>query len=383
MNGIDIIDYSLPGAILGIADSKKTKIIATGLADIRVETPMRNDHLFQIGRVTRLFTVIYILRLVEQGALELDKSLQFIAQTHTQDNGRLQVLVDQYSYLKPITLRELLNNTSGIPSFDKTLRYQKMFYVKPKKVWQAEGYLDLVTGSDVEFQLAYHLPVRGKYADSTTNYVMVTMVIEAVMGRPCSELMQDYFTELRLSNTFYMSQGVLDKSLLPRIARGYLPLSHPEADCFDFLPTYIFNNHRELKVHDVTESYNFNGLAGSANFSSVGDLMQLMQMLMAGELLDQSTMKEMFHAVPASLAPLSVNRIDGYGLGCFKTHYKNWGEIIWSAGNNYGYSLLLGHAFKINTTFCIAINISWQRMQLQNSRLVKNVLESMFLKSKS
>lgn len=92
------------------------------------------------------------------------------------------------------------------------MAYQKMFMAKPNKVWQAEGYLDLITGSSVRYRLGYELPVRGIFSDSATNYIIAGFVLEAASGRKSSQQMRELFDLMDLKSTYYSSYGVLDKS---------------------------------------------------------------------------------------------------------------------------------------------------------------------------
>lgn len=148
MQPINIIKHNLPGAILSVCKTgNHIHHYYSGYADIKTKEILFDKHIFSIGKITRLFTAIIILKWVEEGILDLDAPLAILSNQHRLDGGRLKLLVDLYPYLKSLTLRELLNHISGLPSYDETVAYQKMFTEKPNKIWQAEGYLDLITGS--------------------------------------------------------------------------------------------------------------------------------------------------------------------------------------------------------------------------------------------
>src|SRR3990167_4016916 len=155
---IDIINYNLPGIIVSVADSgHKINHYSAGVSDVENDTPFSPDHIFQNGRITRTFTAALVLKLVEKGVLDLDMPIDILADEYVLDGGRLRLIVNQYPYLKPITLRELLNHTSGIPSYDQTIQYQHMLFKNPRKVWQMEEYLDLITGKEVRYLLGNYL----------------------------------------------------------------------------------------------------------------------------------------------------------------------------------------------------------------------------------
>lgn len=374
MKAIDTVKYNLPGAILSVCESgNKIRHYCLGAGDIKENKTFDPNMLFQTGRITRMFTAAIVLKLVESGVLDLDMPMDSLAHKHRLDSGRLQLIVNQYSYLKPLTLRELLNQTSGLPSYDQTARYQRMFFEKPKKVWQAEGYLDLITGNEVRYRLGYELPIRGIYSESTTNFIILTLVLEAATGQHVSQQMRLFFDWFGLNNTHYSSHGVLDEQLLPKLAHGYMPISHPWAEAFRHLPILTFNDNRELQVYDITNAYNFNGLAGSASISTTTDLIHWMKALVNGKVL-VSTFREMFKVVPVLSYGSSYEDQDFYGLGIHKTLSKRYGEIIWNAGNNFGYGALIAYSVDRDIAFALAVNVSRYMINIHSEGIVADVL---------
>ena len=363
---IDVLKNNFPGAIFSVCESgDKIQHYCSGVADIGKNIPLTPDHIFQIGEITRTFSAAIILRLVETGVVDLDMPLDTLSQEHHLDSGRLKLIVDLYPFLKPITVRELLNHTSGIPAYDETKSYEKMFFAKPKKVWQAEGYLDVITGEKIRYLVGYEAPVHRIFSDSATNYIMVSLVLEALTGQRVSQQMRGFFNLLDLQGAYYSSYGVLDQALLPRVAHGYLPASHPYASAFMRLPILTYNNNRELRVIDVTNAYNFNGLAGSAAMATTADLITVFKALMKGKIVT-SALKEMFSVVPVNPALSIGEDQDYYGLGIYKTISKRYGEIVWNAGNNDGYGVLVGCSLDRDITFAVAVNVSRQIINVHN-----------------
>lgn len=379
MKAVDTIKYNLPGAILSVCESEnKVQHFCSGIGDIQENLPFDADMLFQNGRITRMFTAAVVLKLVERGVLDLDAPIELLAHEHRLDSGRLQLIVNQYPYLKPLTLRELLNQTSGLSSYDQTARYQLMFFEKPKKVWQAEAYLDLITGEAIRYRLGYEPPIRGIYSESTTNYIIISLVLEAATGQKISQQMRLFFDSLGLHNTYYSSYGILDEQLLPKLAHGYIPVSHPWAETFRHLPVLTYNDNRELQVYDITNAYNFNGLAGSASMSTTTDLIHWMKALAKGKILT-SSFKEMFRVVPVNPIASPNQDQEYYGLGVYKTISKCYGEIIWNAGNNFGYGVLIAYSVNKDITFALAVNVSRRIINLHNEGVVAEVLKEILV----
>lgn len=374
---IDVVEYNLPGVVLSVAaGDQPIQHVCAGLADVEKHVPMQANTLFQIGKITRFLTASLILKLVESHALTLDMPLAHLARQHNLDDGRLMLMIRQYPYLKPITLRELLNTTSGLPAYEKTERYLEMLFSKPKKVWQVEGYLDLITGQNLNYRADYQPIGRGSFGDSATNYIIAGLVVEAATGQRFSHAMRDFFFEVGLNDSFYSGYGVLDHLLLPKLARGYLPLSHPHAQAFQTLPVLRYNHNRELCVFDVTEEYNSNGLSGSAALSTTADLITALRALLRGNIV-QTAVRDLFEGVSPHSTRKSRQDRELYGLGLYKTCSKQYGEIIWNAGNSYGYSVLLAHSIQKDITLCLAVNMSQQSFTVRSYGLVSDVLKSL------
>ncbi|MFV9994524.1 MAG: serine hydrolase [Coxiella endosymbiont of Dermacentor nuttalli] len=370
--------YNLPGAILSICKTENCiRHYCAGYADVETHESLSAEHIFQSGEITRMFTAALILKRVEEGVLDLDSPLAVLSNHHRLDGGRLKLIVDLYPYLKPVTLRALLNNTSGLPSYDRTVTYQKAFSDKPHKVWQAEDYLDLITGSNVRYRLGYVLPVRGVFSDSATNYIIAGLVLEASTGRKSSLQMQELFNSIGLRSTYYCPYGVLEKDLLPKLAHGYLPVSHLYASSFSHRKLVTYNNDCELKVYDVTDAYNFNGLAGTASLSNTNDLIYWMRMLLEGRILNGS-LKQLFNGVPVDIKTSSREDQDFYGLGIYKTKSRQSGDVIWSAGNNLGYGMLVAHIIERNITFALSVNISRKIINFHEPTLVVPIFQKLF-----
>lgn len=194
-------DYLIkPGAAglsIGVA-SKGQVVIAKGygLADAEFDVPADKNTMFRIGSITKQFTAAAIMRLVEQGKLSLDDDLsQFIPDFPLQGNS--------------VTVRQLLNHTSGIPSYaDLGEPWAK---VQPLELSHTEM-LALVKDKPFIFKPGV------KWAYNNTAYYMLGMIIEKVTAVSYAQHMQDeYFTPLSLGRTHYDSSSDLMKNR----AQGY------------------------------------------------------------------------------------------------------------------------------------------------------------------
>ena len=107
---VDEILYRRPavGLALGVVrDGRLEFFRGHGLADIASNTPISEDAVFRVGSITKLFTAIAVMQLVEQGLVELDAPAN--------DYLRAYTLIPAETGWRPATLRHLLTHTAGIP----------------------------------------------------------------------------------------------------------------------------------------------------------------------------------------------------------------------------------------------------------------------------
>src|SRR5262245_35217523 len=189
-----------PGAVgLSIGVARKGQVILAksyGLADAELDVPANKDTMFRIGSVTKQFTAAAIMRFVEQGKLSLDDDLsKYIPDFPLQGNA--------------VTVRQLLNHTSGIPSY--TSLGQEWAKLQPLELTHEEM-LALVKDKPFDFKPGE------KWAYNNTAYYMLGMIIEKVSGVSYAKHMQDeFFTPLKLERTRYDSNSTLMKNR----AQGY------------------------------------------------------------------------------------------------------------------------------------------------------------------
>src|SRR5262245_9217427 len=167
-----------------------------GFADLENDVPATAATVYRIGSVTKQFTSAAIMRLVEQGKVSLDDTLQkFLPNFPTQGNR--------------VTVRHLLNHTSGIKSYTS---------LGPK--WQRVNRLDLAQDSLVA--MFANEPFDFKPGDAwlydNSGYFLLGMIIEKLTGKSYGQYLQDeLFTPLGLKSTIYCDQAPLIKHR----AQGY------------------------------------------------------------------------------------------------------------------------------------------------------------------
>ena len=267
--GAAVAEHRTAGVSVAVVKNGRT-ILAKGygFADLENDVPATPETVYRIGSITKQFTSAAIIRLMEQGKLSLDDTLQkFLPDFPAQGNR--------------VTVRHLLNHTSGIKSYTS---------LGPK--WQRGVRLDLVPDSLVA--LFANEPFDFKPGDrwlyDNSGYFLLGMIIEKLSGKPYGQYLQDeLFTPLGLKSTVYCDQAPLIKHR----AQGYATK-----------PGGGFINAEPLSM---TQPY-----AAGSLCSTVNDLATWTLALSSGKVVSPASYKLM--TTPGTLndgKPLSY----GFGLG--------------------------------------------------------------------
>ena len=153
-------------------------------------TPITPDMLFAIGSAQKMFVGAAILQLAEEGKVSLDDSL--------------------YEWLPPypyvdstITIRQLLNHTSGLYNFVDNSDYWQAIFNDPAKIWTMEEII-------LSFNREPLYPKGTGWHYSQTGYNMLRMIIEKITGSDIPEVNSDRFwIPLELDHSFTSKNGEL------------------------------------------------------------------------------------------------------------------------------------------------------------------------------
>jgi D-alanyl-D-alanine carboxypeptidase len=270
-----------------------------GLANVKTREPLTVEHRFRVASVTKLFIAAAVLQLVDEGAFALDG-----------DAGPI---------IGDVTVRQLLNHTSGLPNFDDDL----VAFFEPYRRNPAHrselGPRELVALALERPRL--FAPGEG-WAYTGTNYQALGLLLEETTGTPLrDELKRRIFDPLGLGATDLPAETWP----VPGLARAYVPADNPMVPGPGPGPV------------DMTElDLPFNWTGGGI-VSSGHDLAHFLQALLGGELLPDDLRAEMLRTVPSDW-----DESDGYGLGiCEVTSLM--GRAASPCGAAWGHLGLGGH----------------------------------------
>lgn len=185
-----------PGATVLVA--KNGKVVyrkAFGMANLELGVPMRPEMVFEIGSITKQFTAVSILMLMEQGKLSLtDDITKFIPDYPAQGHN--------------ITIHHLLTHTSGIKSYTGMQEWQPLW----RKDMSPAEMIDVFKNQPMDFAPGE------KFLYNNSAYFLLGYIIEKASGLTYEQFLEDnIFKPLQMNNSYYGSH----KKIIPNRAAGY------------------------------------------------------------------------------------------------------------------------------------------------------------------
>jgi D-alanyl-D-alanine carboxypeptidase len=309
-------EFGVPGAAIGLWTPGGTWILATGLADVTSELPVRRRDYFAIRSITKSYTVTALLQLIAEshGALSLDDPIsRHLAGV---PNG------------EKLTLRQLANMTSGLYDYTQATSFREAFQADPTRYWTIDELL--ATAFDDQSHPPTNFEPGAQYQYSNTNTLVLGKLIEILTGRDFEDVLKDQIlARLELDSTAYLSGTKLPR---PGV-RGY------QADTVNAPPS------------DIVVSFSALGPAG-AIAATLHDLAAWGRALADGSLLPPDLQQQRFESHPTSDDPGSPV-YDAYGVGMGQVAGW-WGHT----GEGAGFEAAVFHQDDRNETFAVLLNAS-------------------------
>lgn len=168
-----------------------------GLADMEWDIPNEPDTKFRLGSITKQFTSMIILKLVQEGKLKLDGRITDYLPDYPKKTG------------DKITIHHLLTHTSGIPGYTEFPNFFRDFSRNPST---PQAFVRFFADSALLFEPG------AKFSYSNSGYFLLGVIIEKVTGRPYERILQEYILDpLNMKNTGYDHHD----TILKKRARGY------------------------------------------------------------------------------------------------------------------------------------------------------------------
>jgi CubicO group peptidase (beta-lactamase class C family) len=274
-----------PGAsVIIIKDGKVLYKKAYGMANLEDRARSTTKTNYRIASMTKQFTAMAIMILAERKRVSLDDPLT-------------KFFPDFPPYGKQITVRHLLNHTSGLPDYFDLIPAVMTTPLKDRDV------LNLLKRQDrTEF------PPGSKFRYCNAGYVLLALIVEEVSGESFPQfLKKNVFDPLRMTRTrFYEREDHGD----PNRAYGY--------------------SRTEKGFERTDQSLTSSVLGDGSLYSSVEDLYQWDQALYTSRLVSLEMLKQAF-------TPGAGTGEDAYGFGWFIDNYRGLRDV-WHGGNTIGFT---------------------------------------------
>jgi D-alanyl-D-alanine carboxypeptidase len=288
-----LVNAGAPGAVVVVRTQGGIREAAAGFARLRPREQMQATDRFRIASVTKTFVATAVLQLAAEGPLRLGDPVE----------RWLPGLVPNGA---SITLRQLLNHTSGLFNVNEDDDFKQALIADPGRSWSPRDVLAVAFSHPPLFAPGTN------WSYSNTNYVVLGLVIEAATGGTLEqELEQRILTPLKLDATSFPTSAAIEGPF----AHGYVG-PHPG------LPI------ARGTLLDVSTILSPSFAWGSGNMvSNAPDLTHFFAALLRGRLLPARQLAEM-------KTGSSGNAVYGLGL---RTTYAPCGTAVGHEGDIPGY----------------------------------------------
>jgi CubicO group peptidase (beta-lactamase class C family) len=283
-------DYAAPGApgasVVVVKDGRVVLRRAFGLANLDPSTAATSRTDYRLASLTKQFTAMAVMILAEQRRLSYDDSVS-------------RYLPMLPAYARGITIRNLLNHTSGIWAYEDFVPDSQTYQVKDADVLRLIGRAD-----------SLYFPPGSAYRYSNTGYALLALVVEQVSGMPFAQFLERHiFVPAGMRNTVAYEAGI---STVPHRAYGFT------AEGTRFVPTDQSNTSAVLGDGGI--------------YTSVDDLVLWHLALERHRLVRPETQQLAW--TPATLTDGTVTT---YGFGWFVERDAR-GLHLWHHGESRGFT---------------------------------------------
>lgn len=167
---------------------------ASGYSKLETKVPMNICNLQYLQSVSKTYMAVAILQLHEEGKIKLDAAMtKYLPEKHTR-------LIQNAN---KITVRMLLNHTSGVAEYNSHPKYTSYVVLNPLKVFPIEDVLQFLKDEEPQF-------VPGsKYRYTNTNFLLLAMIGDIITGDHSKYIRQNIFQPLQMNHSYYQPKKII------------------------------------------------------------------------------------------------------------------------------------------------------------------------------
>lgn len=289
-------EQKITSAVVSVQDTHSGQVSSytSGTTTLDSKVPVTIDTLYGVGSITKTFVAATCLQLQEEGKLKLDDPIG--------------PYFPQYPRWKTITIRQLLNMTSGITNFTWLPAFAELEKEQSKKVIPPSQFIAMAYAVPDKFS-----PGTGWHY-SNTNYYLAGLIIEKVAKKSLNDVFtQRFFHPLHLSHTFY-SDTFYPESVIKKMAHAY-------------------SGKKDITAFNAS----FYGAAGAMVMNESDLRVWTKALLTPGIILKSASIEEMKKTIVPPPSPPKPRGFR-YGLGVYSLDVPNIGTIWYYSGVLNGYT---------------------------------------------
>jgi D-alanyl-D-alanine carboxypeptidase len=296
-----------------------------GVKNIKTKAAVTTKTLFQVGSVTKTFVATLVILDMQAGKFSLDSTIGDL----TKKYGHWLPAKAEKLW-QAVTVKQLLNMTSGIYSYGESKSFNEAWQAHPKKYWSTKNIISIAANHK-----SYFKPGKGwHYSD--TNYVILGQLLQHISHQKLGTLIQDKLLKpYKISNIYYIINEY-DASMLKRISRGY--------------------GERYIDRTNVNLSQ---ARGAGAIVAQPIKLLKWLHLLFSGQIINKSLLTQMLTPYTKSAGVLTTDpKPAAYGLGLFRSYYPHDDGVNWGYGGaTWGYMTWYDWAPATNILYVVSVNI--------------------------
>jgi D-alanyl-D-alanine carboxypeptidase len=286
-----------------------------GMADKEKNKSLKACMVWPGFNITKMYTATVILKLKEEGKINLDRSIAAYLPA---------AIVAKVPRSDKITVRMLLNHSSGIENFWDNSAYVSGYLANPTRSYIVDDYLNAAQkrlfepGTDAAY--------------SNTNFLILSLIIDQVTGKPHRQAYEKYITKpLGFSGTYYKQ--------LPASQVLNAPELYADMEGEGKLTVYTDNSFIQFK-----NEYGSNGILATPK-----NYVDFLHVLTHAGLLHHTTLNEM----KTWFTGTTYGEVYGLGLEKYLIRGK---ELYGHSGSSFGGRTMLLYFPEKDLTFFIGVN---------------------------
>ncbi len=285
-----------PGATVALAVDGTLWTASVGFADAGRSKPLRAEAPFGIYSLTKTVIATIVLGMAEDRVLTLDDPIDRF--------------VPEWPFDTPVSIRQLLNHTGGLPDYGADRAYQEAVHDQPGTPWTGDEFLNRTLGTS----LAY-MPGHG-WRYSNPGYLLLRIMLERETGLTFPQVVRHYLAR---------PAGLDDLGAIDSLA-GMASLT----------PGYRESPENGTLVN-VTAGYHPGWVAHGLAIATAPELARYLDLLFGGHLLGVECLDEMRTPVPVTTTHPWMKK-PSYGLGLMMDPANRFGVVAGHTGGGPGYS---------------------------------------------